>query len=232
MSEKLNEMFSNIADRYDRMNHILSFGIDTKWRADAVRQIVDRLGTGRKVRVLDVATGTGDLAIVLSKSLTDAGVDAEIVGIDFNKDMLKLGEEKADKAACRNIRFRLGDALRIKCESGYFDIVISGFALRNFDDLELFSREMYRVLKRNGSFMLLDMAMPRKGGERAFFAVYSYYMRFLGLFVNNNAYKWLVNSIKAFDKDRLASILRKTGFKNVRERELATGVAYIMSGQK
>lgn len=213
------------------MNHLLSFGIDIKWRRDTVSEII-RMSKGRKeLNVLDLATGTGDLAIALSEALKKYGASARITGMDFNGDMLSLARAKSRKNGI-DILFEHGDALRMKYKNNSFDVITSGFALRNFDDIDVFARESYRVLRKGGFFVFVDMAMPDGRFKRRFFCAYSIFMRFLGLFVDNESYKWLVHSIRAFDKKALEKKLRGAGFRNVKQRELVSGIGYIISGEK
>lgn len=213
------------------MNHLLSFGVDVKWRRDTVSEIL-KMSKGRKnLQVLDIATGTGDLAISLSEAFKKGNINAQITAMDFNDDMLLLADRKSRKSGT-DILFEHGDAVRMKYGAGSFDVLTSGFALRNFDDLVRFAEESHRVLKKGGFFVFVDMAMPDEKAKQYFFKIYSLYMRLLGFFVDNESYKWLVHSIKAFDKKALEKKLRVAGFRNVRQRELSSGIGYIILGEK
>ncbi|MGC8479170.1 MAG: ubiquinone/menaquinone biosynthesis methyltransferase [Candidatus Micrarchaeia archaeon] len=228
MSQKINKIFSRISNRYDSMNHILSFGIDKSWRDEAVRISCSFLKDNKNPRILDVATGTGDLAILLSKKIKNA----KITAIDFNSDMVKIGEEKAIKNQCKNITFLVSDALKTNFKPNSFDLCISGFALRNLDDLDIFLKEQKRILTDNGHFVYLDMALPDEKLNRIFFKIYSHFMLFVGFFVDYTAYYWLTLSIKKFDKKNLIELLTKNNFKNIKYKELSTKIAYIVNGNK
>lgn len=229
MSERIHNIFSNISGNYDTMNRILSLGIDVGWRKVTVQKIIE-LNKARNPKILDIATGTGDLAFMLEQTY---GKDkaTKVIGMDFNKDMLHFAKIRGSKSRSRVI-FQEDDAMKMRYKSGCFDIVTSGFALRNFDDLQVFAKELRRVMKPGGVFVLLDMAKPDDPYQSAFFSFYSVFMRFVGMFENNEAYKWLVGSIKRFDKKRLMKILKAEGFKDIRIEPLRTGVAYIVYGRK
>ncbi|MCL5008613.1 MAG: ubiquinone/menaquinone biosynthesis methyltransferase [Candidatus Marsarchaeota archaeon] len=231
MSMRINNIFSRISGSYDAMNHILSLGVDIRWRNSAVSEISSKLNGIKEARVLDIATGTGDLALAILRGLTGKGTDARVVGMDFNKDMLDIARKKAKKSHAK-IRFEYGDALHTRYPNEHFDMLASGFAIRNFDDLDRFSKESYRILKRKGGFVFVDMAMPDAKLPGYFFYAYSVFMRFAGFFVDNESYKWLVHSIKVFDKKELERKLRSAGFINVHYRELWPGMAYIITGEK
>lgn len=231
MSERINKIFSKISSSYDLMNHLLSFGVDISWRKKTVSEIIKMSDGADKLKILDIATGTGDLAISLSEEFAKYGKSAKIVGMDFNEDMLRIGRDKAAQKGTR-IVFEKCDALHMPYENGSFDMLTSGFALRNFDDLSKFASESYRVLRKGGGFVFVDMAMPNEKSKRYFFEIYSLYMRFLGFFVDNGSYKWLVHSIKTFDKKGLQRKLKSVGFKEIKQLELTSGIGYIILGKK
>ncbi len=229
-SDGINSMFSGIAGNYDRMNHLLSFGVDWAWRQNAAAKLWE-LVREDDARILDIAIGTGDLSFAVAK-WARKGSKPHIVGIDFNREMLEVGRRKAEKESGCDIEFTYGDALAIPYEDGTFDAVVSGFALRSVDDLNKLASEIKRVLKPGGSFVLLDMAMPDGGAQRAFFSFYSVFMRVAGAFVDNKTYKWLVETIKKFDKKKLVEILKETGFKEVKIEGLTSGIAYMVYGHR
>ena len=231
MSKRINNIFSRISGNYDLMNRLLSFGVDKGWRRNTVSDIIATSKGRKELKILDIATGTGDLAIELSMELERSGISAQVTGMDFNSAMLAFAGPKAGKAGA-DVKFEFGDALRMKYKDSTFDVLTSGFALRNFDDLDRFAKESHRILKRGGSFVFVDMAIPDKAHQRAFFRVYSVFMRFMGLFVDNESYAWLVRSIRTFDKKALVRTMSRAGFKDVRYRELKSGIAYIIAGRK
>jgi demethylmenaquinone methyltransferase/2-methoxy-6-polyprenyl-1,4-benzoquinol methylase len=232
MSERINKIFTDVSKHYDFMNHLLSFGVDKNWRKEAVDLSVKLLDKIQSPKILDVATGTGDLAIELSKKLSNKKSFHKIIAIDFNKEMLLLGKKKSERLKIKNISFEVKDALKTKLPDESFDLSISGFALRNLDDLEVFAKEQKRILKKNGYFLYLDMAMPDGFSKRLFFQAYSIFMKIIGFFVDYKAYSWLSNSISKFDKKKLLRILKDTGFKDIHYLELKTGIAYIVYGKK
>lgn len=236
MPDKINKMFSKIYVRYDIMNHLLSFNFDKGWRREAAK---DAMIQKDKYTVLDVASGTGDLAIDVSRMAKTHNKHVQIYAYDFNKDMLNIADEKFRRANITNIKNEVGDALRIKHKSNSIDVLTTGFALRSFlhsregkKGLQKFISESYRVLKPHGKAILLDMAMPDRRSERAFFKVYSHLMLAIGSFVDKDTYAWLVHTIKSFDKKELIRMVKASGFRNVKIRNLRSGIAYIVTAEK
>ena len=236
MKEKINGMFSKIYKRYDLMNHLLSFNFDKSWRKEAAK---DAMIPKRRYVILDVASGTGDLAIATSKMAIDNGKKTHIFAHDFNKDMLALAKEKFRAQGIKNIKVELGNAFHIKHGKNSIDVITSGFALRSFinapggkKNMQQFLSEAYRTLKPKGKVVLLDMAMPDSKLDRIFFKAYSVLMLAIGSFVDKDTYAWLVRTIKAFDKNELLEMMKSTGFRDVRIRSLKSGIAFIATGQK
>ncbi len=227
MSQRINDTFTRIHGHYDFFNHLFSFGLDILWRRDAARHSII---SKRRYRVLDVATGTGDLAIAISAEAKRSGKEAQIIGMDFNKHMLEHAEEKTRRLGLKNIRFEYGDALHMAYPDSYFDVVASGFALRNFDSLKVFGREMKRVMKKGGTFVLLDMSKPDSNLNLTSF--YFSIIRAIGSIVSKGSYKWLTSSIMNFDRNAAAELLSKQGFKNVRVIRLISGISFIITGNK
>ena len=221
------ERFSRIHKHYDFFNHLFSLGTDIMWRREAAKESIISKG---KYDVLDIATGTGDLAIAVAQLSKERGKKVVITGIDLNKDMLSHVGLKAERLGLGNIHAEYGDALRMRFSDASFDVVTSAFGLRNFDNLETFSKELRRVMRREGRFVLIDMAMPFKGARlmKAYFGA----MRLVGSTVNRKAYRFLTDSIMHFDRYKMVSLLKKTGFKEVRLRNLSGGIAFIISGTK
>ncbi len=229
MSEKINRLFSDIYEKYDTMNHVFSLGNDILWRRAAAKEA---LSCGNNAKIIDVGSGTGDLAIYIYKMAKKQGKKVYITATDFNKDMLNLARKKAKLLGMENVVFELDDAIKMKYENASFDVLITGFALRNFDDLGKFIDETKRVLKLGGKFVYLDMAMPDNPVQKIFFKLYFSFMRVIGNTVNSEAYNWLFESVSDFDKQKLLRMIRARGFKNVKIRNLTTGVAYIITGEK
>ena len=229
MSERIRNLFSDISGKYDTMNHVLSFGVDTLWRR---RAAYESIPDKESFKALDVATGTGDLAFAVHNMALKNGKKAEIVGMDFSKKMLDIAKAKAAKRRTAEISFELGDALNMEYEDNSFDVVTTAFSLRNFDDLDKFLKEVHRVLKPGGKFVFIDMAMPDSRFGRAFFKFYSKVMLAMGTLVQRNAYSWLVHSIMKFDKKRLVYLATKNEFNNVSMSNMVSGIAYIITGEK
>ena len=236
MATEINRMFSKIYQNYDFMNHLFSFNFDKLWRREAAKE---SLLPKMRYDILDVASGTGDLAIAVSRSAASNGKAVKVVAYDFNKDMLDLAEIKFSKMDIRNIKNELGSAFSIPHRDGSFDVITSGFALRSFVNskdekkgLQKFLAESYRLLRPGGRIVLLDMAAPDDPIQGTFFRAYSKVMLFVGSFVEGDTYAWLVRTIKEFDKKKLARLMLSAGFKNVRIRNLPSGIAFIASADK
>jgi len=152
--EQVAKMFDNISARYDFLNHLLSFGIDKGWR----KKVVRFASASHPQRILDIATGTGDLALALS-----ATGAKEIIGLDISKGMLAVGREKVLKAKlAQRIDLQYGDSENIPFDSNSFDLVTASFGVRNFENLEKGLSEMYRVLKPGGKLIVLEFSQPEK----------------------------------------------------------------------
>ena len=229
MSDRINAIFSSVYRRYDLMNHLFSLGVDRSWRRAAA---VEAVRPGATMSVLDVATGTGDLAIAISRLAAKRRASVSITAMDFNKDMLGAAMAKASRLGISSIKFEEGDALSMKYESNSFDVLVSAFALRNFDDLAKFSSEALRVLKPGGRAVLVDMSLPDSRLGRYFFAGYSKLMKAAGSYVSKDAYSWLVYSISKFDKGKFMRILGDAGFEQLSIKSLRSGMAFMACGAK
>lgn len=205
----------------------MSFGIDVLWRKRVAREIVSFLEDGSKV--LDVGAGTGDLSIAVASEAAKANKKIEICAMDANADMLEVAAGKIGKF---DIRLEKGDALNMRYPEGFFDAVVSGFALRNFDDLGSFSSELERVMKKGGVFAAMDMALPENVFQRAFFRLYFKIIRFFGAFVDKESYDWLAYSVEHFDFGRFKSILESKGFRNLKIESLSFNIAHVVFGSK
>ncbi len=227
MSREVKERFVRIAGKYDFMNHFLSMGVDRKWREEAAREA---MLNKRSFTVLDSATGTGDLAFAVYDLAKARGKSVRIIGTDFVKEMLDLAVGKARDSG-RKIDFRIGDSLKTGFKGGTFDVITTGFSLRNFDSVERFLAESHRILKHGGRLVILEMAMPDDPWQRTKFHLYSYFIRFASIF-SDRAYTWLVESISEFDKHALVKSAKATGFKRIRIRSLPSGIAYLLVAEK
>lgn len=228
-SRQIKMMFSQIASNYDKVNRVISLGADMGWRHEAAK---DCMVNRRSIRVLDVATGTGDLAIAIVDEARRRKKKASVAGLDFNEDMLKIAKKKIERRNMRSIELLTGDALSLQLKSGSFDVVTSGFALRNFDDLSQFIRESYRVLTPGGRIVFLDVSKPSNAFDSIFKFYYKTVIPMIGAKYNKDAYLYLVSSMMKFDKARLIDMTKSAGFRKVRLRNLTLGAAFILTGEK
>jgi demethylmenaquinone methyltransferase/2-methoxy-6-polyprenyl-1,4-benzoquinol methylase len=230
--EQVTEMFNRIAGRYDFLNHFLSFSIDKKWRKELVRMAAEHLnafsGRSGENRILDVATGTGDLAFALCR-IPEAGV----TGIDLAGNMLAVAREKARRRKA-DIKFVQGDSEALPFESQTYEVVTVAFGVRNFENLESGLREMRRVLVKGGKVYILEFSTPEKGLFSLFYRFYSGTVLPLVASVfsrDKSAYRYLPGSIAEFPSgEEMKRILETCGFESCSFKKLTGGIASIYSG--
>ena len=225
--EQVQQMFNDISGKYDFLNHFLSLGVDYSWRRKFVRQ----LARYKPQQVLDVATGTGDLALLISTLNPQ-----HITGIDIAGNMLSVAVQKAVRNHLQDkVTFREGDAENLPFPDSSFDAVTVAFGVRNFEDLEKGLSEMKRVLKSGGIMMILEFSHPSSFPWKQLYGFYSENMiPLIGKLVSKNkqAYTYLPESVSAFPSGKnFTDILEKVGMKNVTRRSLTFGVASIYSGE-
>lgn len=227
--EQIQQMFGAIAPRYDFLNHLLSFGIDKRWRKTAVRLVKFSEGG----RVLDVATGTGDLALEIARATPDS---VKVTGADFSQEMVRIGEQKvAASPFCQRIDLWVAPCEDLPFPSNTFDSVTIAFGIRNVVDRRLGLAEMWRVLKPSGRMVILEFSTPRSSLFRSLYHLY--FRRVLpvigGLFSKYNAYKYLPDSVLEFpSSEEFCQIMTDIGLKNVRCQPLTFGIASIYTGTK
>lgn len=226
--EMVREMFDDISPKYDLLNHLLSFGIDRGWR----KKLVKLLGSRNPATILDVATGTGDLAIAIA-----ALKPQKIVGIDISEKMLEVGRRKITASGLDSlITLRKADAEKIPFSDNSFHAITVAFGVRNFEDLQLGLAEMKRVLRPDGVVMILEFSHPGTFPMKQLYGFYSkYIIPILGRFVskNNKAYQYLPDSVAAFPSGNdFVGILTGLGFKNSRFITLSSGIATIYMAEK
>ena len=226
--EQVAQMFDTISGNYDNLNRVISFGIDIKWRKK-VLQIVSQ--SNPKI-ILDIATGTGDLAILMAQTPAK-----KIIGLDISSGMLAVGVQKiADKKLSDRIEMILGDSENMPFEDDYFDAITVAFGVRNFENLEKGLSEILRVLKPGGTFVILETSVPEKIPYKQGYHFYSRnILPLIGkLFSKDNtAYGYLSESSAVFPYgERLNNILRKTGFIDVKDMPQTFGVATIYYASK
>jgi demethylmenaquinone methyltransferase/2-methoxy-6-polyprenyl-1,4-benzoquinol methylase len=227
--EQVADMFNQIAYRYDFLNHFLSAGIDKGWRKKAIRE----LGSVKPKTILDVATGTADMPVMMMKIFSPE----RIVGIDISERMLDLGRQKIAKAGLQQfISLQKGDAEEIAFPDSSFDGITVSFGVRNFQSLEKGISEMHRVLKPGGKLVILEFSRPGKGFFLPFYAIYLRFIapRIARIFSGNGeAYKYLNDSVNAFPEGTVfTGILDKAGYKNTRSRKLSMGICTLYTGIK
>lgn len=222
------EMFNNIAGKYDFLNHFLSLGIDRGWRKKTIREIA----AVHPQSILDVATGTGDLAIAAAKLQPK-----EIIGVDIADQMLEVGRQKIKEKQLTNIiTLANGDSENLPFSSDSFDAVMCAYGVRNFENLEAGLKEMNRVLKTGGKVAILEFSHPKRFPIRQ---LYRFYFRFilpaLGKMVSKHstAYTYLPESVMAFPEgSRFLEILTRCGFKQVKARSLTFGITTLYTAIK
>ena len=226
--EQVEVMFNAIAPRYDLLNRVLSFGIDRRWRLAAVRA----LGTESAGRILDVATGTGDLAFEILRLHP-----TEVIGLDISEVMLAVAREKAVRRGVSDcVSFARGDAEDMPFEDSMFDSVLVAFGVRNFQDLGRGLEEIRRVLRPGGRLIVLEFSQPK---SRMFTFVYLLYTRFVLPLVGRTlsrvrgAYSYLPESIRVFPHgDEFLARMRTAGFTDLSARTLTLGVASLYIGRE
>jgi demethylmenaquinone methyltransferase / 2-methoxy-6-polyprenyl-1,4-benzoquinol methylase len=227
--EQVADMFDRIAFRYDFMNRFLSGGTDVRWRKKTIKELQE---TDPQL-ILDVATGTADVAIMMTKYLKPK----KIIGIDISEGMLDLGRKKITDLNLNNkIELQSGDSEAIHFPDNTFDAITVAFGVRNFASLEKGLAEMLRVLKPGGKLAVLEFSKPK---QRFLKKIYSLYMRIaaagIGKWVakNREAYEYLNESVQAFPEgNNFVEILNKAGYANTYLKKLTFGICTIYCGQK
>lgn len=226
--EQVADMFNNIAPKYDFLNRFLSAGIDKKWRKRAIKE----LGKENPKIILDVATGTADFAIEALKANPE-----KIIGIDISAKMLEIGKEKITQKALNNkIELILGDSERLPFENNTFDAVTVAFGVRNFENLKQGLAEIFRVLKPNGTLLILEFSNPRKFPVKQLYRFYSkFILPTLGWLISGDkaAYTYLPESIKAFpDGENFLHICQSIGYTETKWIPLTMGICSIYVAKK
>jgi demethylmenaquinone methyltransferase/2-methoxy-6-polyprenyl-1,4-benzoquinol methylase len=226
--EQVAEMFNNIAPKYDFLNQLLSLGIHKGWRRKAIRM----LKAENPQTILDIATGTGDFAIEAVKLNPE-----KIVGVDISEGMLKLGIEKVKTLGLQDlIELKKGDSENLDFPDQSFDAVTVGFGVRNFENLEKGINDIYRVLNKNGTLVILEFSKPRKFPIKQ---LYKFYSKFITPTIgklfskDSSAYSYLPESVNAFpDGEDFLDVLKKAGFNSTKATTVAFGIASIYFAKK
>jgi demethylmenaquinone methyltransferase / 2-methoxy-6-polyprenyl-1,4-benzoquinol methylase len=227
--EQVAEMFNRIAFRYDFVNRFLSAGIDVGWRKKAIRQLVKL----NPQHILDVATGTADMPLLMYKMLRPK----KITGIDISEGMMELGRQKIAAKELQNvIELKSGDSEAISFDNDTFDAITVSFGVRNFANLEKGLSEMYRVLKTGGKTVILEFSRPKQPFVRWMTRMYCNVIapRAGGMISKNReAYQYLNDSIEAFPEGaNFKKIMERAGFKNIFYKPLTLGICTIYCGEK
>ncbi|SFN90746.1 demethylmenaquinone methyltransferase / 2-methoxy-6-polyprenyl-1,4-benzoquinol methylase [Bizionia echini] len=226
--EQVTKMFDTISGNYDGLNRVISFGIDVSWR----KKVVAIVNASNPETILDIATGTGDLAIMLAQTKAQ-----KIVGFDISSGMLEIGKKKvAHKNLNNRIDMVLGDSENMPFEDNSFDAITVAFGIRNFETLEKGLSEIYRVLKPGGTFVILETSMPTKTPYKQGYKFYTKnILPVIGKLFSKDktAYAYLCESASVFPfGEELNNILRKIGFTNVNDLPQTFGVATIYTLSK
>lgn len=220
-SKQVEDMFDGIAHSYDKLNHQLSFGIDYLWRNAAINM----LKPYSPKTLLDIATGTGDFAILTAKKI----MPTSIIGVDISEGMMSIGRNKTKRAGLDNvINFKKENCENMSFSDGTFDAVTAAFGIRNFQNLDAGLSEICRVLKNGGHACLLEFSCPQKFPMKQLFWIYSHtILPLYGKIVSkdSNAYSYLITTIEAFPQgETMIEILKKAGFATATYKRLTFGI--------
>ncbi len=228
--EHIRKMFDGIAPSYDRLNHLMSLGVDRRWRRRALRETVD----GTPQQVLDVACGTGDSTIAVARAAAPGSL---VTGADISEGMRSLVAEKAAKAGVADrIRLVVADGEAMPFSDASFDRLTCAFGIRNFEHKEVGLKEFHRVLKPGGRAVVLELSVPQNRLLRALYDLYFLHiLPWVGGLVSGDkaAYKYLPASVHAFPApDAFCAMLRDAGFARVRHTALTFGLCRLFVGEK
>lgn len=223
------EMFDNIAPTYDALNHRLSWDIDKGWR----RKAIGLLAPFHPQSILDIATGTGDFAILAAQMLHPE----KLVGADISEGMMSIGKEKVRKLGLDNVvSFKKEDCMAMSFGDNTFDAVTAAFGIRNFQDLDRGLKEMCRVLKKGGHLSIAELTTPVSFPMKQLFHIYSHtILPVYGKLISkdNSAYSYLTATIEAFPQgEKMMEILKKAGFSKVSFKRLTFGICTLYFAEK
>ena len=228
-AKQVEEMFDNIAPSYDKLNHRLSWNIDKGWRRKAIRQ----LAPFKPQTLLDIATGTGDFAILAAEMLHPQ----KLVGADISEGMMEIGRKKVREKGLQDIiSFDKEDCLHLSYQDETFDAVTAAFGIRNFADLDSGLREMQRVLRKGGHLSIVELTSPVSFPMKQLFHVYSHtvlpvYGRLISK--DTSAYSYLTKTIEAFPQgEQMVEILHKAGFSEASFKRLTFGICTMYFARK
>jgi demethylmenaquinone methyltransferase/2-methoxy-6-polyprenyl-1,4-benzoquinol methylase len=226
--EQVEQMFDNVSTNYDFLNRVLTFGLDINWR----KKVVKKVAQNNPKQLLDIATGTGDFAIMLAKLKPE-----KVIGLDISQGMLNKGIDKINKRNLQHIiEMVQGNSEDLPFTDNTFDAITVGFGVRNFENLDIGLKEIYRVLKPGGVLAILETSQPEKFPMKQLFKFYSKYIipTIGGLFSKDkSAYSYLPESAAAFPYGKkFNNILLKNGFNNATNKPLTFGIASMYLATK
>lgn len=227
--KQVEQMFDQIAHSYDKLNHRLSWDIDKTWRKKAIKQLMPF----NPQSMLDIATGTGDFAILAAKMLCPT----RLIGADISEGMMEIGRQKVKQLGLENIiSFEKEDCTHLSYDDETFDAVTAAFGIRNFADLDLGLKEMNRVLKKGGHLSIVELTTPVSFPMKQLFKIYSHtilpiYGRIISK--DTNAYSYLTATIEAFPQgEAMTEILKKAGFSETSFKRLTFGICTMYFATK
>ena len=227
--QQVEQMFDNIAPTYDQLNHRLSWNIDKGWR----RKAIELLAPYKPQRMLDIATGTGDFAILAAQMLKPQ----QLLGTDISEGMMDIGRRKVRQAGLDHvITFAREDCMALTFDDNSFDAVTAAFGIRNFPDLDKGLSEMCRVLKPGGHLSIVELTTPVNFPMKQLFGIYSHtilpvYGRLISK--DTSAYSYLTRTIEAFPQgEQMVGILKKAGFREARFQRLTFGICTMYLATK
>lgn len=226
-TEHIADLFDSIAPKYDFLNHLLSLNFDKKWRTNVKKQ-------AQKINprtIIDVATGTGDLAFELSKI-----TNCFVYGIDISKNMIELARKKQVQKKIKNIEFLLANSENLPFDNENADLITCSFGIRNFENIDKSLQEFYRVLKKNGKLFILEFTLPKNIFFKKIFQFYfTKILPFIGnkISKHNFAYSYLPNSVNEFPQyENFTKILEKNNFKNIAYKPYTLGIVTLYIAEK
>ena len=228
MKNQIRIMFNSIYEEYDLINNLITFGLHKNWK----KQIVDISKSLNPKRILDVATGTADIAIALTKIK-----NCEIIGMDLSSNMLEIGEKKIKELHLyKNVKLELGDVENLEYNDNYFDVVTVGYGVRNFENLKKSLDEIYRVLKKNGTLIILETSVPKNRAIKLFYNFFTkFYVKLIGFLFSKdfNAYSYLQKSASNFPHGQdFINILKNSKFTNISQDIKLFGASTIYVATK
>ena len=229
--EKIQQMFDGIAPDYDRLNHLMSLGVDRSWRRRALREIVV---PGRSREILDIACGTGDFSIAIARKLPSGG---RVTGLDLSEGMLAVMRRKVEKAGlARTISCMQGDSETMPFADGSFDVATIAFGIRNFEHREAALQEILRVLRPGGRLVILELSVPENKLLRWCYNLYfMHFVPWIGGLISGDkaAYKYLPASVQQFPGRReWTATMVRCGYTQVRHKAFTFGLCRMYVGEK